>query len=328
MKAIYSNPLSINIRQIRLFIVTGMVSVSYLLYLPKTAMAKTENFLFIGGAEASSVTSKIDGEIDGVQVIYSWKSLETEDGKYDFNKIERDLEFLATKKKKLWLQLQDRFFDINSKSIPNYLLTEKIYDGGLAKQKDNPGESGESGQGWVTKQWNPNIRKKFQALIIALAKKFDGKIYGINLPETAADINSKVEASHGFTCDNYFNATVENINVARQAFRKSHVVQYVNFWPCEWDNDHNYMSRFFTNALDKNIGLGGPDIVPYRKGQMKNSYPFFNKNKNKLPIVAFAVQEPTRTYINQATKRRFTEQEFLDFAINYLGAKIIFWSIS
>lgn len=172
------------------------------------------------------------------------------------------------------------------------------------------------------------MRERYQKLIAQIAQRFDGQIYGINLPETSADIDMKVEAKAGFTCDKYFQAALDNINFVRKVFKKSYVVQYSNFWPCEWDNDHKYMSRFFANAADQGIGLGGPDIIPYRKGQMKNSYPFFNKYKGKLPIVAFAVQEPTRTYTNPNTGKKFTDKEFLDFATNFLGTSIIFWSVN
>ncbi len=87
------------------------------------------------------------------------------------------------------------------------------------------------------------------------------------------------------------------------------------------------MSRIFALAHRHSIGLGGPDIIPYRLGQMKNAYPFFFRYKGKLPVVAFAVQEPTRTYINPQTGAKFTEAEFLNFGRDYLGAKIIFWSL-
>lgn len=39
-----------------------------------------------------------------------------------------------------------------------------------------------------------------------------------------------------------------------------------------------------------------------------------------------AVQEPTLTYINTNTGKPFTKSEFVQFAENYLGADIIFWS--
>ena len=61
---------------------------------------------------------------------------------------------------------------------------------------------------------------------------------------------------------------------------------------------------------------------------MNNSYPFFNQYKGKLALVAMAVQEPTLTYTNPKTNRKFTREEFVDFAGNYLGVNIIFWSAS
>jgi hypothetical protein len=59
---------------------------------------------------------------------------------------------------------------------------------------------------------------------------------------------------------------------------------------------------------------------------MKNSYPFFNRYKGKLALVAMAVQEPTLTYRNPKTGKRFTRDEFVRFASDYLGADVIFWS--
>jgi hypothetical protein len=158
-----------------------------------------------------------------------------------------------------------------------------------------------------------------------LARQFDGRIYGVNLPETAIDIDTRHPPA-GFTCDGYFDAEIDTMGVARRAFKQSYVVQYVNFWPCEWENDHKYMSRTFAFAAAHKIGLGGPDIVPYRKGQMKNSYPFFHEYKDRLVLIAMAVQEPTLTYINPATKKRFTREEFVKFSQDYLGAHVIFWS--
>jgi hypothetical protein len=61
---------------------------------------------------------------------------------------------------------------------------------------------------------------------------------------------------------------------------------------------------------------------------MKNSYPFFNRYRGKLALVAMAVQEPTLTYRNPATGGKFTRDEFVAFARDYLGVNIIFWSVS
>jgi hypothetical protein len=146
-------------------------------------------------------------------------------------------------------------------------------------------------------QWNRQGQERYQQLLAALAKQFDGHVMGINLPETAIDIDMKRDKT-GFSCDKYFDATMENLAFARNVFHKTYVVQYVNFWPCKWNDDHRYISRMFAFAGQNHISLDGPDIVLWKKGQMKNSYPFFHQYKGKLVLGAMAVQEPTLTYTN------------------------------
>lgn len=286
------------------------------------------NFLFTSSGDLTRISSLLSRhDIEGVQVVYSWKSLEPAKDQYDFSQIEADLHILEAAHKKLFVQLQDRFFRPQDKSVPAYLQKDPLYAGGLTRQSDNPGQGKSPGSGWVADQWNPNVRKRYQLLLVALAKQFDGRIYGINLPESAVEVDL-LRHPAGFTCDKYFSAELENMKATRAAFTKSYVVQYANFWPCEWNNDRNYMGRVFAFASENGIGLGGPDIVPYNKAQMANSYPFFHRYKGKLVLVAMAVQEPTLTYKNPATGKKFTRNEFVDFARDYLGASIIFWSTS
>lgn len=285
-----------------------------------------ENWIFVGGdnpAEHLDILKRPD--IEGAQVIHSWKSLEPEKGRYDFTRIDRDLALLNPLGKKLFLQIQDRFFFPEHRNVPDYILTDPIYDGGLVQQDDNAGEGKDKGSGWMTIQWNPHVRDRFQKLLRALGERYDGKVFGINLPETAIEVQKNSD-NKDFDCDAYFDAEIENLGVAKQAFPNSHVVQYVNFWPCEWNNDRKYMERTFEFAKTNGIGLGGPDIIPYRRGQMKNSYPFFNRYQDDLPLIAMAVQGPTLTYTNSKTGKKFTRAEFQDYAANYLGVDIIFWT--
>lgn len=290
------------------------------------AHRKTSNFLFVGGEHNLTQYKNllINNNLDGVQVIYTWKQLEPQFNKYDFSLISQDLTYLNSIHKKLFIQIQDRFFTPNARNIPSYLLTNPVYAGGLVAQMDNPGEHKKQVQGWVSINWNNKVAQRFHSLIINLARNFDGKVYGINLAETAIDINMKADKT-GFSCDKYFNAEINTLKLTKQYFTHSYVVQFVNFFPCEWDNDHNYMGRLFKLAQSDNIGLGGPDVVPYQKAQMKNSYQFFNQYKNNLVLVAMAIQSPDLTYINPITHKSFTKQELTNFALNYLGATIIFW---
>jgi hypothetical protein len=206
------------------------------------------------------------------------------------------------------------------------MLDEPEYGGGLTRQFENsrPGETPVA-KGWIARQWDPEVRARFQALLAALAERFDGRIAGVVLTETAATVDRSTPPE-GFDCDSYYAAETQNILFARRAFKRSHVVQYVNFWPCGWNNARGYMSRFFELAAANGIGVGGPDIVPYALGQMRNSYPFIRAYRDRVPIVAMAVQEPTLEYLNPQTGRRFTREEFEAFAVDYLGADVIFWS--
>jgi hypothetical protein len=285
-----------------------------------------QNFLYLSSGSLTASKELLSRpDIEGVQIVYDWKDLEPEKGTYDFSRIESDLAITKALNRKLFIQIQDRFFQPTAKNLPDYLMADPAYQGGIAPQSDNAGENKPVGSGWVAKQWNPLVRDRYQRLLRALAARFDGEVFGVNLPETAIDLDQK-HGVEGFSCDAYFDAEMQNLAAARQAFSKSHVVQYVNFWPCEWNNDHNYMARLFEYASKNGIGLGGPDIVPYRKGQMKNAYPFFKAYKGRLSLVAMAVQEPTLTYKNPKTGKPFTKEEFQAFAEDYLGADIIFWS--
>ena len=287
------------------------------------ASAAPANFVYTSAGELAAAQAILERpDIEGAQVVYNWKLLEPSEGVYDFSPIEEDLARTDALGKKLFIQVQDRFFSPQARNIPAYLLDEPQYGGGLVAQIE---EGKSEGYGWTTMQWRPEVRARYQALLAALAERFDGKVNGVNLPETAIDVTED-RAEAGFSCDAYFDAELENLTAARAAFQHSVVVQYVNFWPCEWENDHTYMSRLFDFALANDIGLGGPDIVPWRKGQMKNSYPFFNQHKGKLRFVGMAVQEPTLAYVNEKTGKPFTREEFVEFATDYLGVDAVFWS--
>lgn len=305
--------------------VLGALGLALWLWSGSAGAQQVRNFLYTSSDRLRDLRPLLERpDIGGVQVVYNWKSLEPAEGRYDFARIEGDLRYLDGLHKKLFVQIQDRFFDPKARNIPPYLLSDPAYGGGLAAQSDNS-EVHPGGSGWVAEQWNPAVQARFQALLSALAAQFDGRVAGMNLPETAIDIDQKHDKT-GFTCDRYFNVTLQNMEFARRVFRRSAVVQYVNFWPCEWDDDHHYMSRLFAATEHDAIGLGGPDIVPWKKGQMRNAYPFFHRYKGKLPLVAMAVQEPTLRYLNPLTRKPFTHAEFVDFGTDYLGANIIFWA--
>ncbi|MEO7187181.1 MAG: hypothetical protein ABIW58_02100 [Sphingomicrobium sp.] len=285
---------------------------------------KPRNFIYLGQDDLDKNLRILDRpDIAGVEVIYVWLSLEPRKDHYDFSMIEYDLALTQARGKAMYIQVGDRFFHSGARYVPRYLLDDPQYDGGLARQAGT--KLGPQMSGWVAQQWNPNLRQRFQALLKALARKFDGRIAGIILPETAIDLD-KDAPPKGFTCDSYFNAELENALMAKRAFRHSSVIQYANFWPCDWANSGGYMGRFFEFAAANHIGVGGPDIVPWQKAQMLNSYAFIRVYKDKVPVVAMSIQEPTLEYLNPETGKPYTRDEFERFASVYLGVDDIFWS--
>ena len=269
--------------------------------------------------------------ISGSQVLYTWKELEPKEGVYNFKRIQADLKYLSSIHKKLIIQLQDRSFHPKIINVPQYILNNPKYHGGIAKQIDFAGDSRKNAnEGWVARTWDPAVAARFHLLLKVLADKFDGKIYAINLPETAIDVATGKHAPLGFTPEKYFISVINNMHILRQRFKKSLVIQYVNFFPGEclpWQNKH-FMSRIFAYAKKYHIGLGGPDIVPYRKIQMYNSYKYFHQYKGQLAAVAMAVQSGDYLYTNPKTKKKYTTKDFVGFAINYLSVDDLLWIVN
>ncbi|MCP2342199.1 hypothetical protein [Actinomadura rupiterrae] len=303
---------------------TGVISEGTAAAQPPAHGTHARNYLYTSIGDFDTTAKPLLGrrDISGVQVLFPWRMLEPQKGHYDFSEIERVQKVVGAQHKKLFVQLQDRFFQLPP-GLPKYLLTDPAYGGGAAPTMNSSGQP----EGAIAAQWNGNVRKRFQSLLKALGHRFDGKISGLNLPESAVDVDPKTDKTH-YTDAAYFNAELENMAYAKKAFPTSSVIQYINFWPGDWNNDHGLMQRSFDWAEQHGIGVGGPDLLPYWKPQMQNSYPFIHKYSKRLNMVAMAVQEPDFTYRNPRTGKPYTHQEFVDFANNYLGADILFWATS
>src|SRR5262245_24316279 len=109
-----------------------------------------QNFLFMGPGDLARNSALLGRpDIDGAQVVYHWKLLEPTQDHYDFSAIETDLAIAERLHRKLFIQIQDRFFMPEHRNVPRYLLEEPRYGGGLARQADQPGEGLPEGSGWV-----------------------------------------------------------------------------------------------------------------------------------------------------------------------------------
>ena len=292
------------------------------------------HYVFFGGDRDGIKDAKSfleNRNIDGAQVIYTWRLLERAKDEYDFTPIRENIALLKAHGKKLWIQLQEVSFSESRKNVPNYLLTDPAYHGGVAPQYTLPGQDESKAviSGWVARRWDPAVQERFHKLLMALGKEFDGQIEGINLPETAIVFGSSGRLfPEGFTHQAYREAITVNMKALKKAFPKSIAMQYANFVPGEWrpTEDKGYLRGVYTAARDAGVAVGGPDLMPHRPGQMKSSYPLIHEFAGSIPA-GIAVQDGNLAEINPETGKPVTVEELLDFATNYLKVEYIFWGM-
>ena len=266
---------------------------------------------------------------EGAQVAYFWRQLEPGKDEYDFSLIREDLELLKSHGKKLWVQIQDVSFSERWVPVPRYLTRDPQYHGGANRQYEikNDDEEHAVAAGWAARRWDPAVQDRFHKLLLALAKEFDGRIEGINFAESSVTFGSTGRLyPEGFTPEIYRDALVTNLKALKKAFSKSIALQYANFMPGEWrpSEDKGYLRSVYNAARETKVGVGGPDLFPYKPGQMRNSYELIREVAGKV-TVGIAVQDGNYDHINPKTGKRVTIAELIDFATEYLKADYIFW---
>lgn len=276
-------------------------------------------------------TSFLNNEhIIGAQLIYTWKELEPKENQYNLDLIQDDLDFLTSKGKRLFIQLQDVTFDtILSKPVPAYLITDKRYHGGINIQYETKDFDKLTRQeGYVTRRWDMSVAERYNKLLILLGGRFDGKIEGLNLPETSVGFgNTGKLYPEGFSPEIYRNAVIKYMAMTKKAFPQSVVIQYANFMPGTWPHraDKIYLQSLFEFASKNNIGMGGPDLKIYQQPFMNHSYKFLREYSHAITS-GVAVQDGNYEVINPKTNKRVTTKEIYDFANEYLSLDYIFWS--
>jgi hypothetical protein len=261
---------------------------------------------------------------EGAQVMYAWAELEPAKNEYDFSAIESDYEYLKSKGKKLFVQLQDATFNTSYKAVPPYLLSEE-FDGGAIHQRGDNDEP----EGWVAKRWNEKVRQRFAILLGELGKQFDGKIEGINLQESAIGVTSKDDSS--FTPQKYADAVKYNMLALKRAFADSITMQYANFMPGEWLpwEDEGYLRSIYRYGEEIGVGLGAPDLMVERRGQLNHAIALMHENEYRVPL-GIAVQDGN--YIGQTGSadtvvedRRNLVPLLHAFARDFMRVDYMFW---
>ncbi|MEX0321047.1 MAG: hypothetical protein AB3N63_02740 [Puniceicoccaceae bacterium] len=262
----------------------------------------------------------------GAQIMYAWVHLEPSKGEYDFSIIEEDYLYLKSKGKKLFIQLQDTTFTPDFRATPGYLNTAE-YDNGSFMTKNEAGHP----SGWVANRTSKNVQERFALLLKALGNKFDGKIEGINLQETAA--------GGAFSPKAYVEAVKANMKAMKDAFQKSTTMQYANFMPGEWLpwEDEGYLRSIYEYGEEIGVSLGAPDLMPRRRGQLNHALAMMHENSFTVPL-GIAIQDGNYTGMTGAdwengagsvpgvnSDRRNIVPMLHGFAKDFLKVKYMFW---
>ena len=267
----------------------------------------------------------------GAQIMYTWRELEPQPGQYDFSTLKEDYEYLRKHGKKLFVQLQDATFYPRYNAVPKYLLAVE-YDGGATLQYNDDGQP----EGWVAKRWNPKVRERFALLLLALGEEFDGKIEGINLQETSIGVSPKTDPS--FTEQEYIAGIKANMLALKKAFPVSTTMIYANFVPGEWLpwEDRDYLRSIYRYGEEIGVGLGSPDLMVTRKGQLNNPLRLMHEGQYSVPL-GIAIQDGNyigktgadRDYREEADKGNKSRKNIVPllhgFAKDFLRVRYMFW---
>lgn len=273
-------------------------------------------------AEPSFLTHE---RIAGAQLKYTWRELEPERDRYELQPLREHLALLERHGKRLFVQLQDVSFS-ESVLVPDYLRTDAAFHGGAARKYEGDDEGHARFDGWIARRWDPAVRERFIELIEVLGAEFDGRIEGLVLPETAVSFDDPRFHPVGFTYEGYVEGIREIMTAARRAFPRSCVIVYANFMPGEWlpENDKGYLRAVHAHADSIGAGVGGPDLLPHRRGQRKHSLPLIAGRRPGV-VAGMAVQDGNLAERNPATGERVTVAELHRFARDDLRLDYVFW---
>ena len=246
----------------------------------------------------------------GGQRIYLWKHLEPEKGRYDFSLIEEDLAFLKSRGKRLVIEVWDTYFFGKMTAVPDYLLRDPQYKGGIFYRK---GKRKGKGRGSIAKRYVPAVMDRFIALIRALGKRFDAdpSVAGFALTETSMSLG---KGSEDFNGAEYHRQMKRQIAAAVAAFPTTPVIVYGNWYSYKGIEGLRELAAY---AYRMGAGWGGPDLCPPAERGWGDQ--ILREYSGRM-AAGLAVQW-------QSYDGRWTAEELFDCGVNDLKLNFIFMVI-
>lgn len=267
------------------------------------------HYLQLGWSHGTERWAAIAGNphFAGGQRVYLWKHLEPEMGKYDFSRIDADLAYLRGNGKRLVIEVWDTFFSGSGTAVPDYLLNDPRYAGGVV-YRGKPGAEKRSGS--VAKRYLPQVTDRYLLLVAELGKRYDAD------PNVAAFVHTETAIAAGPGGED-FDAAAYDVQMrrwvaeSRKAFPTTPVLLYGNWYPYRGTAGLKDLGRY---AVSQGVGWGGPDVCP---GQRIWGYEVIRENAGKMAM-GVAVQW-------QSYDGRWTAEQLFDFAVGDLKLSFVFW---
>ena len=188
--------------------------------------------------------------VRGVMVAWLWRHIEKSKGVYDFSSIDTYLNKVKSlgPSKRLIIRIEERGFSSpTTTSVPDYLKTEPIYNGGEAIM----------GNGTVARIWEAPVMDRLIALYKALGERYDRDPYveGISTSETAITFSSTYPAPSSYTTAAVLTQFKRHLTAIRTYWPRSQIFVSTNYLGTD-----GQMEELIKHSQKTHSAVGGPDV--------------------------------------------------------------------
>ena len=262
------------------------------------------------GADTQALMAEaIKPGVVGVVKRYTWLSLESAQGVYQFAELKSDLAWAAARGMRLIMIIEDKTFTLERPN-PKYLdsLTPRNRTGG-----------------YTVVRWSPTVVTRFNALVKAIGVQFDKNpnFEGIATQETALGLDSPVLKQFGYTPEKYRDAYINMLSAATVSLPTSRVFWLMNFLV----GNQAYIGSIAAAVAPKGVIMGGPDVWPDNKSLQSKVYPFYTQFQGKMPLfgqvenVCYSLPHLPSV----KTSKYWTMLELYNYALTKLHVNYMFW---
>ena len=255
------------------------------------------------------MSQAIQPGVTGLVKRYTWRSMESSQGVYDFSELQSDLAWAAANGMRIIAMIDDKTFD-GTKAGPAYLDNYEA--------RNNMG-------GYTMVRWSPTVVTRFNALVKALGAQVDSNknFEGIATQETAASLDPSVAKAFNYSPEAYRDAYINMLSAAAASLPTSRVFWFMNFLV----GGQDYIAAIASAVAPLGVLMGGPDVWPDNQSLKSKVYPYYAQFYGKMPLFAqvenVCYSEPHMT--SGFKTKYWTMTELFDYARTQLHVNYMFW---